>query len=75
MASVPYYWDLDLLVVGQSSFFSGLTRIHSNLEADTHFLVVIGGADISVLKTGTEWVQVEEWVLAVLDLGNRLAIE
>ena len=64
-----------LLVVRKSSLFAGLVRLHSDLHAGGHGLVLFALAVIASLKAGTERVHIKEGVFAVLHASHRVPVE
>ena len=68
MASVANDWNLDFSVVWHLGLFAMLVRSHGNLEASRHGLEFVCGPHIAVLQARSHWVNIEEWVLSVLDV-------
>ena len=75
MASVTDDWDLDLGVVWHFSFLTSLVRSHGDLEAGGHGLELVCGSNVTILQARAHWVDVEEWVLSVLDVGGGLPVQ
>ena len=75
MASVAYDRDLDLGVVWHLLLLAMFVAGHSDLETSGHGLELVGSSHITVLQAGAHWVDIEEGVLSVLNVGHRLPVE
>ena len=75
MASVTDNGDLNFGVVWHLVIFTVLVRSHCNLETCRHRLELISRANITVLQARSHWVNIEEWVLSVLDVCARSTVK
>jgi len=74
MSSVADDWNLNFRVVGHFGLFASLVRSHGDLEAGRHGLEFFRSSHIAVLQAWAHWVNIEEWILPVLDVSWRLPV-
>ena len=75
MASVADDWNLNFGVVWHLSVLSVLVRGHCDLETSGDGLEIVCCAHVTVLQTWAHWVNVEEWILSVLDVRHRFPVK
>ena len=74
MSGVPDDGNNNLVLPWHAIFLELLCGVHSNLVARAKRLVVTGLADVLVLQAGPHGVNIEEGILPVLDIGDRVAV-
>ena len=75
VASVANDRNLHFGVVRHLVLLTVLVRSHGDLETSRHGLVFLSCAHIAVLQARPHWVNVEEGVLAVLNVCHGLPVE
>ena len=75
MTSVTDNGNLDFGVVGHLGLLTVLIRGHCDLEARGHCLEVFIGAHITILQTWPHRVNIEEWILPVLNVRAWVPVQ
>ena len=75
MASVAHYWNLNFGIIWHLLLLTVFISRHCDLKACRHCLELISRSYIAVLQARSHWVNIEEGVLSMLNVGHRLAVK
>ena len=75
MASIAHYWNLNFGIIWHLLLLTVFISRHCDLKASRHCLELIGRSNIAVLQARSHWVNIEEGVLSMLNVGDGLAVK
>ena len=75
MSGVSNNGDLNSRLIWHLSILTRFVGSHSDLESGGHGLEVVGGADIAILQARSHRVNIEEGILAVLNVCHWVLVK